>query len=60
MSLTHPKRLLIKEYLFHWVDTLAVIGVIDNFHQEKLKEDFKPTVYLLLENERRVFLGQSQ
>lgn len=35
------------------VDTLAILGVIDNYHQESLKEEFKPTVYLLINDERR-------
>lgn len=42
----------INSYLyFTGLDTLRVIGVVENFHQESLKEFFKPTAYFLTPQE---------
>lgn len=32
-------------------DTLAILGVVGNYYQESLKEGFKPTVYLYMDEE---------
>jgi putative ABC transport system permease protein len=36
-------------------DTLRVVGVIDNYHQEGLKQDFRPTSFLLRKNAQSYF-----
>ena len=36
----------------------TIVGVIANFHHEALMEDHKPTVYLLMEEERLFFLAR--
>jgi putative ABC transport system permease protein len=34
---------------------LTVVGVVENYHQEGLKQDFRPTAFLLLQNARSYF-----
>lgn len=36
-------------------DTLRVVGVVANYHQEGLKQDFRPTAFLLQQNARSYF-----
>lgn len=36
---------------FPGVDTLRIVGITENFHQESLKEAYKPTAYLLTPRE---------
>lgn len=36
-------------------DTLTVVGVVDNYHQEGLKQDFRPTAFVLTKNARSYF-----
>lgn len=36
-------------------DTLRVVGVIENYHQEGLKQDFRPTAFRLQQNARSYF-----
>ncbi len=36
-------------------DTLEVVGVIDNYHQEGLKQDFRPTAFRLMKDARAYF-----
>jgi putative ABC transport system permease protein len=36
-------------------DTLNVVGVIENYHQEGLKQDFRPTAFRLRQNARSYF-----
>lgn len=36
-------------------DTLRVVGVVANYHQEGLKQDFRPTAFLLRQNARSYF-----
>ncbi len=36
-------------------DTLRIVGVVDNYHQEGLKQDFRPTAFILQQNSRSYF-----
>ncbi|MCW5911800.1 MAG: ABC transporter permease [Cyclobacteriaceae bacterium] len=36
-------------------DTLNVVGVVENYHQEGLKQDFRPTAFRLVQNARSYF-----
>lgn len=36
-------------------DTLRIVGVVDNYHQEGLKQDFRPTAFRLQQNARSYF-----
>jgi putative ABC transport system permease protein len=36
-------------------DTLRIVGVVDNYHQEGLKQDFRPTAFILQQNARSYF-----
>ena len=36
---------------FAGLDTFEIVGVIDNYFQETLKEDFKPTTYFIINQE---------
>ncbi len=36
-------------------DTLHIVGVVDNYHQEGLKQDFRPTAFILQQNARSYF-----
>ncbi|MEQ9402776.1 MAG: ABC transporter permease [Cyclobacteriaceae bacterium] len=38
---------------FAGLDTLRIIGVVNNYYQESLKEAFKPTAYFLIRQELR-------
>ncbi|MFZ6014308.1 MAG: ABC transporter permease, partial [Bacteroidota bacterium] len=36
-------------------DTLNIVGVVENYHQEGLKQDFRPTAFRLVQNARSYF-----
>lgn len=36
-------------------DTLRIVGVVENYHQEGLKQDFRPTAFRLQQNARSYF-----
>lgn len=36
-------------------DTMEVVGVVDNYHQEGLKQDFRPTAFRLVQDARSYF-----
>ncbi len=46
-----PEESLNRRIYFPGVDTLTVIGVVQDYYQESLKEPIKPTVYLQMEEE---------
>lgn len=46
-----PEESLNRRIYFPGVDTLTVIGVVEDYFQESLKEPIKPTVYLQMEEE---------
>lgn len=46
-----PEESLNRRIYFPGVDTLTVIGVVEDYYQESLKEPIKPTVYLQMEEE---------
>ncbi len=50
-----PRAAINQRIIISGIDTLLILGVIENFHQEKLSEPFKPTLYLLMEQERAYF-----
>lgn len=36
-------------------DTLRIVGIVENYHQEGLKQDFRPTAFRLQQNARSYF-----
>ncbi len=46
-----PESALNQYVTFAGMDTFKIVGVIDNFYQESLKEAFKPTVYFRINDE---------
>ncbi|MEP1094688.1 MAG: ABC transporter permease [Cyclobacteriaceae bacterium] len=50
---TNPEDAINKQVRFSGLDTMRIVGVINNFYQESLREAFKPTVYLRIDNELR-------
>lgn len=46
-----PEDIINRRIRYAGLDTLKVIGVIENFYQESLKERMKPTVYLMVNQE---------
>lgn len=46
-----PEESLNRRIYFPGVDTLTVIGVVEDYYQESLKEPIKPTAYLQMEEE---------
>ncbi|MEQ9425185.1 MAG: ABC transporter permease [Cyclobacteriaceae bacterium] len=48
-----PQDALNKPVSVSGFDTLTVLGVIENFHQETLKKGYEPILYLLTEQENR-------
>lgn len=46
-----PEKAINERIALAGMDTLRILGVIDDFHQEALRENFRPTVYLLLKEE---------
>ncbi len=46
-----PESILNERIRFAGLDTLRVIGVVDNYYQESIRENVKPTVYLLISQE---------
>ncbi|HEY0652950.1 MAG TPA: ABC transporter permease [Chryseosolibacter sp.] len=41
-------------------DTLEIVGVVDNYHQEGLKQDFRPTAFRLVQDARSYFCIKMQ
>lgn len=46
-----PEEAINKRVRFAGLDTLKIVGVIANFYQESLRETFKPTAYLRINDE---------
>ncbi len=49
----NPEDAINQRVRFSGLDTLKIVGVIENFYQESLRESFKPTAYLRINNELR-------
>ncbi len=52
-GIENPEDAINQRVRFAGLDTMKIVGVIDNFYQESLREAFKPTVYLRIDNELR-------
>lgn len=48
-----PEDAINQRVRFSGLDTLRIVGVIENFYQESLRETFKPTAYLRINAELR-------
>ncbi len=46
-----PEQVINANIYFPGIDSLRVIGVVQNFHQESLKTPYRPTAYLLTSQE---------
>jgi len=46
-----PEEAINQRVGFAGMDTMRIVGVISNFYQESLREEFKPTVYLRVNDE---------
>ena len=47
----NPEGAINQRVGFAGMDTMRIVGVISNFYQESLRENFKPTVYLRVNDE---------
>lgn len=54
-----PEAALNQRIYFAGMDTMQVIGIIDNYFQESLREPFKPTAYFRIDHEIKHVLIRS-
>ncbi|OEK00934.1 hypothetical protein BFP97_05165 [Roseivirga sp. 4D4] len=48
---SEAEKALNRKIVFLGIDTLSVLGVVANYHQESLKEPFKPTAFIKISRE---------